>query len=86
MIWGVDFEGLGKSTRQRRDRRYSKCRKYQVPKSRCLKVSIWAIASSIMGPERTGCGKNDSERLTGTVFLEGYVLNSVFEFDKAVES
>lgn len=39
-----------------------------------------------MGPERTGCGKNDSERLTGTVFLEGYVLNSVFEFDKAVES
>lgn len=56
VIFEEDFEGLVKPSRQR---------KAQVPKSRGVKVFIWAIASNVMGPECKGMGytKNNSEML-----------------------
>lgn len=60
VIFKVDFEGLVKSTRQK---------DAQVPKSRGVKVLIWAVASSVMGPEckGKGCRRNNSEMLAEAV-------------------
>lgn len=79
VIFEVDFEGLVKSIRQK---------KAQVPKSRGMKVFIWAVAGSVMGSEckGMGCRRNNSEVLAEAMSWRViYWFLGCLNCDKAVE-